>query len=121
MKAVNAQEDTAGKAFALVDFGEALKALKDGKMIRRSIWHDHWLFLQVPNNVGYRIIPNMSSLPQSVKDELALRHEALPKERRGGFDIRYRNQIALLLEAGEIHSYAPCAWDVLATDWVIKD
>ena len=53
-----------------MDFGNAIKALKFGKAIRRKGWNGKGLFVvkQVPAHIGSDIIPKMQSLPQSAKD-----------------------------------------------------
>ena len=78
-----------------VDFGLALKALKEGKRVRRSGWDESkkFIFVQVPSTINSEIVPKMQSLPQTVKDYF-----------QGTFDseieqidqISYCNQIAIV-------------------------
>lgn len=95
------------------NFGQAIKALKDGKRIAREGWNGKGLFvfMQVPAEIGIDIVPKMQSLPQSVKDEFI---------RRGGA-ISYSNQMALVNTNNSINGWAPSSSDALAEDWVILD
>jgi hypothetical protein len=108
-----AQDGTVGKGRQLVSFGNAIHALKDGKRVQREGWNGKGLFafMQVPALVPEAIIPKMSSLPQSVKNEFI---------QRGG-DIRYSNQMALVDLDSNINSWVPSASDTLANDWIILD
>jgi len=110
---VEAQEDTAGTAYQLVNFGTAVKAIKQGKRACRQGWNGKGLFIfeQVPNLVGVHIIPKMSSLPQSVKDVLIKRDQP----------IKYLNQIALVKPNNEVNGWSPSTADALAEDWIILD
>lgn len=102
-----------GRALVNKTFGEALEALKAGKRVAREGWNGKGLFvfMQVPAEIGFDIIPKMQSLPQSVKDEFI---------RRGGA-ISYSNQLALVKTNNEINGWAPSTSDSLAKDWVILD
>lgn len=114
-----------------VDFGKALKALKDGKMVVRESWRqDTFLFMQVPADINVeQVVPKMQSLPQSVKNEFLKRVndlKALPSYPPVHSDvtemvetIRYKNQLAIVNGRNEIYGYSPSAEDVLAEDWVI--
>lgn len=94
-----------------VTFGEAIEALKEGKMCAREGWNGNGLFvfMQVPAEINSEIIPKMQSLPQSVKDEF---------EKRGG-GIRYKNQYAIVYPDNTIFGWSPSGSDTLADDWYI--
>ncbi len=68
-----------------------------------------FIFLQVPATIPNDVIPNMQSLPDSVKAEFAKR----------GDSIRYSNQIALVEPNNHINGWSPSAADALADDWQI--
>ena len=106
-----ASADTVGTGRELVSFGSATAAMKQGKMVARIGWNGKGMFafMQVPSNVPEHIVPNMSSLPQPVKDELV---------RRGG-DLNYSNQMCLVKPNNELNGWVPSAADVLSSDWVI--
>jgi uncharacterized protein (DUF1919 family) len=95
-----------------LNFGHAVEALKEGKMVRRSGWNGKGLFvfMQVPAVIAIDTVPKMQSLPQSVKDEFHNRALAT---------ISYQNQMAIVYPDNSIHGWAPSASDSLAIDWEI--
>tara|TARA_R110002051_G_C8458441_1_gene457954 strand:+ start:90 stop:560 length:471 start_codon:yes stop_codon:yes gene_type:complete len=97
----------------LVSFGEAIKALKDGRRVQRKGWNGKGLFvfMQIPSNIGIDTILKMHSLPDHVKESF--------RERKEG--IRYNNQLALVSPDNEISGWAPSTSDALADDWIILD
>lgn len=101
-------------------FGEAIEAMKAGKRVQRSGWNGKGLFafMQVPATIGKDIVPNMQSLPQSVKDEFQRRFESEAEQIDA---IYYSNQLALVNPSNLITGWAPSASDSLAVDWVILD
>lgn len=101
-----------------MEFGKAIEAVKEGKMITRSGWNGKGLFvfMQIPSVISKEIVPKMQSLPQSVKDEFQKRFEN-PKEQIS--DIYYGNQLALVSQSNLINGWAPSVSDTLAIDWEI--
>ena len=95
-----------------MNIGEAISALKEGKMVRRSGWNGKGLFvfMQVPSVIHIDTVPKMQSLPQSVKDEF---------KQREGATISYQNQMAIVYPDNSIHGWAPSASDALAGDWEV--
>jgi hypothetical protein len=104
----------AGTALVLVSAAEAMKAVNEYKRIQRYGWNGTGMFVfaQVPSIVGKDIIPKMTSLPQSVKDEFM---------RRGVESITYSNQLAIVYPDNTIHGWSPSPADFLAEDWIILD
>lgn len=104
-------------------FGGAIKALKQGKRVSRKGWNGKGLFvfMQVPSNVPKDIVPKMSSLPQTVKDELWFRF--INKEEIGlkDTDLKYRNQLCIVYPDNTISSWNPSSSDCLEEDWIILD
>lgn len=101
-------------------FGEAIKALRDGKRAQRASWNDKdmFVFMQVPSVISKDIVPKMQSLPQSVKDEFQRRFNDPDKQ----IDtISYRNQLALVEDSNLITGWTPSPSDVLDVDWIILD
>jgi hypothetical protein len=119
--------DTVGTAKQLVSFGEAVKALKNGKRVQRSGWNGKGLFIfeQVPSSVDISIVPKMTSLPKSVKDEFIRRNE--DKEWQEAVhsvsydSIRYQNQLAMVYPNNNIYGWVASPSDVLENDWIILD
>ena len=97
-----------------MNFGEAVAALKDGKMIQREGWNGKGLFvfMQVPAIISIDTVPKMQSLPQSVKDEFVSRTMAT---------ISYENQMAIVNQSNQINGWVPSSSDTLAEDWVIVE
>lgn len=101
-------------------FGEALDALKEGKMVYRKGWNGKELFVfrQVPAMIDKTIVPKMQSLPQAVKDEFQKRFD---DEKQQIDAIYYDNQLALVNQSNLINGWAPSVSDALAEDWIIKE
>jgi len=112
--------ETVGSALKLISFGEATEALKEGKRVSRVGWNGKglFIFIQVPSSVPSNIIPKMSSLPQSVKDEFERRFNR--PEMTDGL-IKYSNQIAIVYPDNNIYGWTPSVSDSLAIDWIILD
>ena len=96
-----------------MNFGQAIEALKEGKMVSRSGWNGKGMFVvkQIPAVIGTDIIPKMQSLPQSVKDRLMERNQS----------IAYTNQMLIVNADGKADSWVPSSSDVFAEDWDITE
>lgn len=92
-------------------FGQAIEALKQGKIVSREGWNGKNLFVfrQVPSSVPADIIPKMTSLPPAVKDVLV----------KTGSAITYQNQFCIVYPDNSLHGWQPSGSDALATDWCI--
>ena len=104
-------------------FGEAIKLAKEGKMIQRAGWNGHGLFvfMQVPASIPVvTVVPNMQSLPDSVKKEFQERLDNISPEVEVPLftHIRYNNQLALVDPSNNISGWSPSTSDALATDWL---
>lgn len=95
------------------NFGEALEALKQGKLVAREGWNGKGMFIvkQIPAVIGIEIIPRMTSLPQSVKDVLIERNQP----------IAYESQMLIINANGRADSWVPSSSDCFAEDWVILE
>lgn len=95
------------------NFGEAIEALKEGKRVARSGWNGKGMFVfkQVPSPISKDIVPKMTSLPQSVKDEFVRRDQG----------PTYVNQMAIVKPDGSVDSWVASSSDTFAEDWVILD
>lgn len=104
--------DKTYKIADLINFGEAVELLKQGKSIRRRGWNGKGLvvFKQVPAYIKSDIIPKMQSLPQSAKDIIM--------EGKGFID--YTSQCLIYNEnTGRADSWVPSISDIFAEDWEI--
>jgi hypothetical protein len=105
-----------------VTFDKAVIALKEGKRVGFKYWdEDTFIFMQVPAEIPYSVIPNMQSLPQSVKDELKRRYENSSIPYQETFSIRYSGQVAMMLPDGRVKGYSFSPAKVLSDDWIILD
>lgn len=93
------------------NFGQAVEALKQGKIVSRDGWNGKNLFVfrQVPSAVPADIIPKMTSLPPAVKEVLV----------KTGLPITYQNQFCIVYPDNSLHGWQPSGSDALATDWCI--
>lgn len=101
-----------------MNFSQAIKALKEGKMLQRLSWDntEYFVFMQVPSTINKEIVPKMQSLPQSVKDEFAKRFNN-PDFLFNSID--YDDQLAMVNPDNLITGWSPQAADCLADDWEI--
>jgi len=98
-------------------FGQAIDALKSGKMAKRQGHGENtFVFMQVPSTINKEVVPKMTSLPQSVKDEFERRFN---DKQLQVCDISYSNQLAIVNSSNLITGYSPSPEDALADDWVI--
>jgi hypothetical protein len=96
-----------------MNFGQAIEALKEGKKVAREGWNGKGMFVfkQVSSNVGIQYVPNMQSLPQSVKDEFVKRGE----------NLSYLNQMCIVKSDNTIDSWVASSSDTFAEDWQIVE
>jgi hypothetical protein len=94
-------------------FGQALEALKQGKIVSRAGWNGNGMFIfrQVPSEVPVDVIPKMTSLPPAVKEVLAGR----------GLPLRYQNQLAIVYPDNNIYGWVASPSDCLESDWCIHE
>lgn len=103
-----------------MNFGEAIQALEEGKLVSRSGWNGKGLFvfMQVPATIGMDIVPKMQSLPPAVKEEFARRSESGDSNLQS---ICYYNQLALVSPNNMISGWSPSTSDALAIDWTLYE
>lgn len=96
-----------------MNFGQAIEALKEGKKVAREGWNGKGMFVfkQISSNVGIQYVPNMQSLPQSVKDEFVKRGE----------NLSYLNQMCIVKSDNTIDSWVASSSDTFAEDWQIVE
>ena len=92
-------------------FGHAIEALRKGLKIARKSWNEKGMFVfkQVPSEVSKDIVPRMTSLPDSVKEEFIKRDQG----------PSYMNQIAIVKSDGTVDSWIASSSDTFADDWEI--
>lgn len=110
---VSSKENSSDLAETM-DFGNAIKALKEGKVIRRKAWRGtgYVVFKQVPAHIEQNIIPKMQSLPEAAK-KLILKSRTY---------IDYASQcLKYNYTTGEANSWSPSINEVFAEDWEILE
>lgn len=92
-----------------MNFGLVTEGLKTGKVYARASWNGKGLFIfkQIPAVIGLDIIPKMQSVPQSVKDIMVERGQALS----------YTNQMVIVNKDGRVDSWVASSSDTFAIDW----
>jgi len=93
-----------------MNFGQAIEALNEGKMVSRSGWNGKGMFVYktVGNTVGKDFIPKFASLPQSVKDFL----------QKKDADVVFHSSITMYTATGEMQpGWLASQSDILADDW----
>ncbi len=70
-------------------FGEAIEVLQAGGMIARDGWNgsNMFVFKQVPSIINKTVVPKMTSLPQSVKDEFQRRFDSPTEQISDIYDL----------------------------------
>lgn len=93
-----------------MNFGQAIEALKEGKLVAREGWNGSGLFVmkQIPAEIGLEIIPKMQSVQESAKQILVSR----------GTTLKYENQMLIIKPNGTADSWVPSSSDVFAEDWI---
>lgn len=94
-------------------FGEILKELQDGKVVRRKTWRKEIVvFMQIPAEMSCEQTWKMQSLPGAMKVFL--------KEQGAG--IHYRDQFIVYDLFDKMATYLPFDGECLnATDWEVID
>lgn len=94
-----------------MDFGKAIEALREGKLVSRDGWNGKGMFImkQIPAEIGLDVIPKMQSVQQSAKDLL----------KDLNVSLKYNNQMLIIKSDGNSDSWVPSSSDVFAEDWNI--
>ena len=94
-------------------FGEILKELQHGRVVRRDAWADCFvLFMQIPAFIEYERTWNMQSLPTDMK--------VLLKQQEAG--INYQDQFITYDLSNNTATYGIFdGEDINATDWLVID
>lgn len=108
-------------------FGQAIEALKEGKLVGRIGWNGKDMFVckQIPAKIGIDIVPRMQSLPQAAKDIFINRNKTAidsgASYQRNFSTIDYQNQMLLIKGDNTMDSWVASSSDIFAEDWYILD
>lgn len=99
-------------------FTEILDYLNKGEMCYRGGWNglNQFVFKQNTNVVPAHVVPNMTSLPQKVKDEFVRRFNSVDYQIN---EITYTNQYCIVNSSNLINSWVPSSSDLNGDDWCI--
>jgi hypothetical protein len=98
-----------------LNFGAAIEAVKQGKLIARKGWNGKGMFVfQRPaDELDVDFIPNVKSLPESVK-------ERLTRNAISGAKIPFTAYLCMYAADGSIvNGWLASQTDMLAEDWCI--
>jgi hypothetical protein len=110
------------EASGLMSYGDAIAAMKQGKLVRRYGWDQDksFIFMQIPAVIGKEIVPMMQSLPASAKayfdKTFSCNHTSSPMS-----SIYYDNQVAIVRPGNRIEGYVPTIVDILSEEWIVLD
>ena len=111
-----------------LNFGKAVEALKQGKMVTRAGWNGKGMFLfQRPEDdlSCDMIINKVKSLPQSVKDYYKGKFSHTIKEKESGEgpeDVKVKFTSYICMKAADdtiVNGWLASQTDILAEDWII--
>jgi hypothetical protein len=100
-----------------VNFGAAIEAAKEGKLIAREGWNGKGMFVfQRPaDEIPVNVIPNIKSLPESVK-EVIKRNYGVEVEQK----VKFTAYLCMKADDGSIvNGWLASQTDMLAEDWLI--
>ena len=99
-------------------FPEIIEALNQGEMCYRGGWNgmNMFVFRQVPSIIPASVVPNMTSLPQKVKDEFIRRFNSVAYQVN---ELHYTNQYCIVNSSNLINSWVPSVSDINSDDWQI--
>jgi hypothetical protein len=93
-----------------MNFGEAIEAVKEGKLVQRTGWNGKGMFIfQRPGDLlPNSVIANVKSLPRSAKDFFLQQNR----------DIQFLPYLCMWAATGEVvNGWLASQTDILAEDW----
>lgn len=105
-------------------FGEALEAVKQGKLVAREGWNGKNMFIfmrpadSLPVDV---VIDNVKSLPQAVKNYYVGQFSHTRQEKEKGKNLVHFSQYLCMKAADEsiVNGWLASQTDMLSEDWTI--
>jgi hypothetical protein len=106
-----------------LNFGQAIEALKEGKMVARSGWNGRgmFIFMRPSDEINVStVINNIKSLPQSVKDYYQKQDAAQEGSEQGLTNVKFTAYLCMKAADGTIvNGWLASQTDILADDWEI--
>lgn len=109
----------------LLNFGMALEALKQGKLVARNGWNgkDMFIFQRPEDELTVEmLIEKVKSLPQSVKDHFnnVYKGDYLKASDNQPFTVKFTSYLCMKNAQGDIvNGWLASQTDMLAEDWII--
>lgn len=105
-----------------MNFGQAIEALKEGKLVQRKGWNGKgmFVFMRPADDLTVDfIVHTMKSAPQSLKDYLARQTDPNKEDRLDGEDkIRFMPYLCMKASDGSIvNGWLASQTDMLSEDW----
>ncbi len=96
-----------------LNFGQAVESVKSGKIVTRD--GEMLVFMRPSDKISIDLIPNIKSLPQSVKDWYKERYRTLPP------DVKFSPYLCAIHQPSGtiINGWQSSQTDILAEDWQI--
>jgi len=108
-----------------IDYGHALAAVKAGHCIARAGWNgkNMCVFMRPADSMPLTIVPNVKSLPQSIKEQLFARFNGETRYASGEeITVSFSAYLCMLAADGTVvNGWIASQTDALATDWVVLD
>lgn len=104
-----------------LNFGQAIEALKEGKLVQRTGWNGKgmFLFMRPADELTMEFIPNVRSLPESVKKWLE--NNITPDNTPSG-KIAFNAYICMKAADGSVvNGWLASQTDMLSEDWCILE
>jgi hypothetical protein len=105
-----------------LNFGQALEALKQGKLITRKGWNgkDMFLFIRPPYTCKLTEMLGFISVPRNVKDYYELKHQPITVENEP--KITFTGYICMKAADDTIvNGWLASQTDMFAEDWFVLD
>ena len=108
-----------------LNFGQALEALKKGKLVARKGWNGKsmFLFIRPADKLTTSFIPNVKSLPQSVKNWIDENIDDKVNTGEPGLqEVHFGSYICMKAADNSIvNGWLASQTDLLSEDWEILD
>jgi hypothetical protein len=105
-----------------MNFGQAIEALKEGKLVTRPFWNGKgmFIFLRPGDSIQAGDISKIKSLPQSVKDWVEFEDTKETGSEKGIWKIEFTPYICMKSADGKIvNGWLASQTDMLADDWTL--
>lgn len=104
-------------------FGDAISALKEGKMVQRAGWNGKgmFIFMRPEDTLTTDVISRVKSLPQSVKDWIDVNVDDKVNQGESGLTpVKFTSYLCMKAADNTIvNGWLASQTDMLAEDWAV--